>query len=416
MNPFCSNERDYHMHLIEHIDRLPELLKSESGVGVFVWGHEVKLLDAGSGGGDGLADLFTVDERGVVWLIEAKFGYNPELSRFVWERQLLRYRTAIARMSWQRLLHSCETFLKGREATRPVLVLPPNAGSFLDAIAIWHGHLGRAALSPEVLNEKIATALATGTYGIMVVADRFVPEVVEFGKAFVHNGPVAYVQALPTESGIEFAVRWFRPAMATGEPDVVVDPDPRFDGWAKERNEKCHPDKFSETLNPACHDLWIETLRPGLVQLGWTGKPAAVKQMAFNVAFDVNGRLAPLLVIGWSEADAKSVAREHKRAGQASMKVNLQIKRLLNFTNDIGLANRWAKRFHQIGWRARPKGGKRDRWGVEPVTEDEIRGAEGVLIYHPDDATRDHVGRPGDRESLEQLLHTLSEMLIELRR
>ena len=55
MNPFCSNERDYHMHLIEHIDRLPELLKSESGVGVFVWGHEVKLLDAGSGGGDGLA-------------------------------------------------------------------------------------------------------------------------------------------------------------------------------------------------------------------------------------------------------------------------------------------------------------------------------------------------------------------------
>lgn len=416
MNPYCSNESDYHQQLIDQIGRLPGPLKSEPSHRVFVWGDEVNLLDAGRGGGNRSADLFTVDEGGRVWLIEAKFGYNPELSRFVWEKQLFRYRAAIAKMSWQRILHYCESFLKGREGTTPSITMPADSKSFLDALELWQHQLGHALISPAELNERIATALGTGIYGIMVMADSFVPEVVEYGTAFVHDGPLAYVQAVPTERGMQFGLRWYRPGVVAGATAVITDVDPQFDAWSSEVNIRCHPDAYAETLSPACRDLWLNTLRPGLVCLGWDGKPAAVKRMAFNVAFDVNGRSAPLLVVGWSEADAKKVTRENKRAGQASMKVNPQLKRLLNFTGDIELTNRWAKRFHEIGWRARPKSGMRERWGVVPVTAEEFQGAEGVMLYQPDAAVRDHIGRLGDHDSLESLLTTLGELLDELRK
>ena len=43
-----------------------------------VWGHEIDLHAAGRGGGNGCADLFTVDEEGMVWLVEVKFDKTSE--------------------------------------------------------------------------------------------------------------------------------------------------------------------------------------------------------------------------------------------------------------------------------------------------------------------------------------------------
>jgi hypothetical protein len=85
MNKFFSNEADFHQQVINGIDRLPNELKARDNLHIFVWAHEVKLLDAGQGGGDGLADLLTVDEEGRIWLIEVKLGKNPELRSFVWK-------------------------------------------------------------------------------------------------------------------------------------------------------------------------------------------------------------------------------------------------------------------------------------------------------------------------------------------
>lgn len=202
MNKFCSNEADYHQQIINCIDLLPNQLKSEEDLHVFVWGHEIKLLDAGRNGGDGSADLLTVDEKGNVWLIEVKFGYNSELSRFVWENQLKRYKRAIESMSYQRLLRYTKEFLKGRELTKPTDVVSLQAESIVEALAAWQERIGRALVAPDELNRRMAETIGTGTYGIMVLADRFAPDVVDIGQQFEHRGPLAYVQGIPTNAGI----------------------------------------------------------------------------------------------------------------------------------------------------------------------------------------------------------------------
>ena len=98
------------------------------------------------------------------------------------------------------------------------------------------------------------------------------------------------------------------------------------------------------------------------------------------------------------------------------MKVNPQMKCLLAASGSIDFVNRWAQRFYRHGWRGRPSRRMRERWGVEFITEDELWLVEGVMLYNPDKRTRDHIGRPGDRESLEVLLSDFAVMLGELHR
>ncbi|WP_041360533.1 hypothetical protein [Methylococcus capsulatus] len=416
MNKFCSNEADYHQQIINCIDLLPNQLKSEEDLHVFVWGHEIKLLDAGRNGGDGSADLLTVDEKGNVWLIEVKFGYNSELSRFVWENQLKRYKRAIESMSYQRLLRYTKEFLKGRELTKPTDVVSLQAESIVEALAAWQERIGRALVAPDELNRRMAETIGTGTYGIMVLADRFAPDVVDIGQQFEHRGPLAYVQGIPTNAGIEFQLRWHRTASGISDrQSVAIDPDPRFDASEKEVNRWCDPDSFADTLGEGARHLWLNVLQPGLLRLGWDGKPQQVKQMAFNVGFEVKQSLVPLLVIGWSELDAKDVPRHSKLAGQASMKINPRMKQLLKTSGDISLVNRFAERLYQLGWRGRPNRNMNRRWGVVPISAEEVMKAEGVMIYQPDEATRDHNGRPGDKESIEGLLCEFEAVLYELR-
>jgi hypothetical protein len=57
----------------------------------------------------------------------------------------------------------------------------------------------------------------------------------------------------------------------------------------------------------------------------------------------------------------------------------------------------------------------RERWGVIQITDAELQSkVQGTMQYEPRIDTRDHTGRPGDRQSLEGLLTDYAEMLDEL--
>lgn len=416
MNPFCANECDYHQHVINSLAHFPDILKSGPGLATFAWGHEVDMLDAGRGGGKGAADFLTVDEAGLVWLIEAKFDNNRELGRPVWE-QLARYRKAVAAMSWQQLLHYTEAFLKGREKSKPQLCVPPTTASFEAVLDLWQKQIGRCLLPPRALNDRMAQSLQSGSYGIMVLADRYEPEVIRYGEQFQHNGPVAYALGVPTSDDTEFCVPWFRPA--TGKLPghaTAVNTDPRFSALRAATNLKCEPATFADTLGDGARDLWLNVLKPGLLHLGWDGQPYRTEQKAFHVAFEIHGKRLPLLVIGWPEADAKDVSRVHKLAGQSAMKINPQLKWLFHAAGgDADCVSRWAARFYRHGWRGRKSAGMRDRWGIVPITAEELRSpVDGCMLYYPTEAARDHNGRPGDRESLEGLLQEFAALLAEL--
>ena len=181
----------------------PDLLKTRSGLHAFVWGHEVDMHDAGRNGGNGCADLLIADEEGMVWLVEAKFDATCEKGPFVWGSQLLRYRDAIARMSWQEVLSYVANFLRGREKTKPQYSFPVSVEQFTTVLQIWQAAIGRVLIAPEILNDRIAAHLQCGTYGIMVLTDFYDESYATFGKSFQHSGPLAYVQGVLTECGVD---------------------------------------------------------------------------------------------------------------------------------------------------------------------------------------------------------------------
>lgn len=103
--------------------RLPCSVSGAPAARTLFWAHELTLHDAGRGGGNGSADLMTVDETGMVWLIEVKFNFSLESGTQVWHGQLARYRNALMTMSWQEIVRYTHRFLTGFEQTKPQL--PP---------------------------------------------------------------------------------------------------------------------------------------------------------------------------------------------------------------------------------------------------------------------------------------------------
>jgi hypothetical protein len=412
MDRFCANEDDYHQRVIQNMGGLPEVLKSQDGVRAFVWGHEVDLHDAGRGGGNGSADLLTADEYGMVWLIEAKFDKTSEKGDFVWGSQLRRYKEAIGRMEWQDVLLYVSKFLSWREKTKPAFNIPSSTETFTRVLEIWQAQIGRALITPGDLNNRIAAHLKYATYGIMILTDIDDDSYEEYGRNFVHEGPLAYVLGTPSTAGIEYHVRWYKPG---ADCTRVISNAAAFSLRPAAR-PLCTPDTFAVGLSESSRGLWSEILQPGLLAL--EGEFRNPSDMGFEVLFRIGDRLLPLLLIGWPERDDKNVPREQKIFGSASMRVDVHIKRLYEASGrDTQRVNNWMQKSYARGWRGRPSKGMRERWGVSPVSDEELNSKiHGIMRYLPQLNLSCHTGRPGDADNLHGLLADLTEVLQELRR
>ena len=409
MDLFCSNEEDYHQRVLVYLSSLPDLLKAKPGLKVFAWAHELDLHDAGRNGGNGKADLLSVDEEGSVWLIELKFDRTFELGQFVWDCQLRRYKEAIERMNWTEILPYVAKFLRGKEKTRPSVISPSSAITLTDVLGAWQDTIGSHALPPQELSDRIASALKDGTYGIMVITDFYDGSYSTYGRAFLHDGPLAYVQGVPKVSGVAFHLRWHREARRG--PQRIFEALPSL----LERTQLvCHPDTFGDSLSEGTRELWIDTIRPRIDALG--GICIGSKGMGFEVVFRISGKSWPLLLIGWPERDAKNISREEKIAGTAAIRINPHIKRIFFASGEnIELTNEAIGNFYRRGWRGRPAANMRARWGVVPTSPEELRSKiQGIMQFEPDVATRDHTGRVGDRQSIDGFLADFSMLLQKL--
>jgi hypothetical protein len=413
LDRFCANEADYHQRVIRHMATFPDLLKARPGLETFVWGHEIDLHDAGRGGGNGCADLFTVDEEGMVWLVEVKFDKTSERGQFVWESQLARYRSAIHKMEWHDVLSYVRKFLRWGEKTKPNFEIPASTQTFVQVLELWQAILGRALVTADELNNRVAAHLKYGTYGIMVLTDIDDHSYEHFGTEFKHGGPLAYVQGIPTQDGMNYSVKWYKPGKADTNPVLrretwtsVLGPLPKL---------TCEPESFADSLSSGSRKLWIETLRPGLAKLNWD--PGKISSMGFEACFKVNNTSTPLLLIGWPERDDKDVSREEKMYGTAAMRVDVHVKRMYEASGmDVILTNKLMEEFHLLGWKGRASQGMRERWGVTPIAAEEFRSkAQGIMRYQPRRNVSCHTGRDGDVESLDGLLRDLAKFLEKVR-
>ena len=408
-----ANEAHLHQELINQIGSMPAALRGGPDAYPVVWGHELTLHDAGAGGGNGSADLLIVDTEGLVWLVEVKFNHSPESGRRVWHEQLTRYRRSIMTMHWTDIMTYTRAFMLGKERTAPQTKHASNTQDLESCIARTLVAAGR---SPELAVQMvagIAASLRDGSFGIMLISDYRHPGDLQEAEQFAassHNGPVAYAVVDANADTLRWDVLFHRASDRTVKPITTA-----IDSSFRKNIVKTTPKRLLELTSPAARNLLNGIVYPRLTDIGWQETAYRAKRSAFDVLLPVQGRNAPLLVVGTSELDSKSVERTAKMEGGQSIKINPRMKAVLEQAEDMEFVNRWMKAFYALGWRGRPRGGKNLRWGVTEINEDEIKTSEAAMIYHPSVDVRDHTGRSGDAASLELFFDAFALMMAELR-
>jgi len=411
---YFANESDFHQHLIDNISTIPVELRGADRAHTFVWAHELTLHDAGVSGGNGSADLLTVDQSGLVWLIEVKFNYSLETGERVWRNQLVRYRSALMSMQWHDIVRYTRKFLLRREKILPQLVHLPDTSSLDRCLAQWLRTLGDDPTRSSKLVADIAEHLRRGSFGVMLISDYFSEadfnEATRFAQA-VHAGPVAYAVVQPDHNGFHWQVRYLKTARdnaATMSPLVSGD-------FRSAVMPLVTPARLLELVSKPSRELVEQVIYPRLRTLGWDDRDYQPKRSSFDALLKIGSTQVPLLVVGTSELDAKSVERAAKIEGGQTLKINPRLKAVLETTSNIEFVNRYMKRFHALGWRGRKRGGKNETWGIVDIPVSEVMASEAAMIYHPEPDRRDHRGRQGDAENLALFFDVFAEMVGEMR-
>lgn len=409
MSRHFANEADFHQRIIENPDAFPDRFRGTPGAKTLFWAHELTLHDAGRGGGNGSADLLTVDCTGMVWLIEVKFNFSQESGVRVWKDQLTRYRKALMTMPWQEIVRYTHRFLTGFEKTKPQLLLRPDARSLEECIVDWLAASNADAVPGALIVSIMAERLRTGNFGIMLVSDYFNASDSVEAEAFAsteHIGPIAYAVVDPDATGFNWKVEYFRPAVdRSSAAEAFV-----TSNFVTRTKPLVTPSRLRTLVSPACCELLDTVVYPRLRALGWN-EHHQPKASAYDAIIPVGKLSLPLLVVGTSERDARALERHTKIEGGQTLKINPRFKAVLNQTGNLAFVNAYMKRFYGLGWRGRRRENKHLRWGVEDISADEIRASEAAMIYYPSEERRDHNGRERDAESLSEFFTVFEEMI-----
>lgn len=407
-----ANEVDFHQRIIENSHSFPPLFRGAPTANTLYWAHELTLHDAGRAGGNGSADLLTVDQTGMVWLIEVKFNFSVETGAQVWRGQMARYRSALMRMPWHEIVRYSHKFLTGFEGTKPQLPFPVGATSLGECVVEWLATLNADTSLSELIVSHVAERLQSGNFGIMLVSDYFSGSYLSEAQKFaenVHNGAVAYAVIDQDDAGLQWHVEYFRPP----EDRKLEISSFVASSFVPERMPLVTPSRLRSLVSPLCRELLDTVVFPRLAALGWNERHIA-KRSAFDAMIPVGETSLPLLVVGTSELDAKSLQRHAKMEGGQTLKINPRFKAVMNYTSNLAFTNSYMKRFYELGWRGRRRGNKHLRWGVTDVAAEEVQGSEAAMIYFPHPDRRDHSGREGDAENLRSFFAVFQEMVANM--
>ena len=400
-----AQEHELHQLIVDSLDRLPSEMRGGTEDEALAWAHELRIHDSGRrNDADGYADILTLDEQGRTWIIEVKLATSAELNADVW-KQLIRYRNGLKAMPWSAIHNYIDRFLDGQGVVKPYSTRFNNQSNLSQIIATWQSIIHRTTLSPDEIVNRIATDLRNGSAGLAVIADGHASSVIDGAKALSHDGPVAYLTALPTDDGLEYMLRFFRegPSMI---PTVEHIECPEFDRYAARRTAKLTTASFAESLNPHVRPLWDNVVEPSLLKLGWDGTPYKAQRKGITISLPCRGAEAPLVRFAYSDTDSSDVPREYKVPGTYGLRVDLpawHLTRCRTITRpDLEAL---ACRIYALGWRGTGVG---QDAGLRSLNATEYE-KWGYMRYYPSPTQKDFLGRSGEEEALRALFRELED-------
>jgi hypothetical protein len=413
-----DDERIYVQRFVDSPEYYPDILKMTPDNEVLVWANELVTENSRAGGDPNRADLLTVDEDGLVWIIEAKLRGNTELNPNLWERQPVRYRDGLMSLGWDHIHGHTYRFIAGNGAVSPYLGKEfCQSGDLRSAIAVWQKQWAkRSKHSPDELIARMAKQLSEGTCGLAILADadeEKEKQIIAGAKNIKHKGPLAYLRGIPYDDGLHVETVWSRPGTeAAGYfSDIPAVNQLSYLAYRSEANAlRCRTvEHMVEGFCDGAKELWTTVLLPELTRLGWEGNDASKNRNSITALLPAGSHMIPAVQIGWADAVGKSIPPEYRVPGNKGMKVFWYSWSYRNKPyGQQPFIERWAKEFYRLGWRGADQG--RDI-GLKPIRAHQYNKWNGCMLFAPT-----FYGAAGQRELLLRFTATIERFLTDAKR
>lgn len=375
---------------------------------LFVWGHELWIPEGGKSGYTGSIDLVATDEKGRVWLIEAKQSGNPELCKDIWYSQILNYRKALSNYSPEYISLKTRNFLLNRGSKKLVPgFIAENCDSMLKAFERWAESIGKNNDFALRIYNSTMNAIHSETMISTVLADVLKEEVWE-GRP-EDEKPYAYIVVNGT--GHDFEARiLFDKVEVTAQNNRVYDSS-KWTELIKQKYEVIPtPENVEKYLAYDVITFFQESLKQ-LKQLGWNGKYFSNKK-AFVVDLPTKYGVPIRIHLGWVDFDG-SLAIKNKLPGELGLKFNIDLRHFKKRGNvelqGIGyeIAKELVGEAHYNGRGKALVLQKRD------LTDEEKQLWDWEMYRRVDKENRDYIGREEERSDFEQAWRILREIAVE---
>ncbi|WKA50199.1 hypothetical protein QWY22_15010 [Planococcus liqunii] len=375
---------------------------------LFIWGHEILLLDGKGDYKAGILDLLATDEKGEVWLIEAKLCNNKEWTPAIWKSQVGPYAKSLMKRTEQEIALGARRYIV-KESAGAVFpqFLPTDTSSLVEAFCHWAVFLGQDRAKGMDLYESTIRKIKSGEFIQCILSDHFNEEI--WGnRPKASNSFSAYITFQENKSYTLY-----------DKTETLVEKEERaylsYGSWKSFMQRKLEikptPDKIPLLLADTLIPIY-ETILSFLDELNWNGNYKA-NQKGF--IFDLPTIYGPKLRIhlGWIDADGQQHIR-FRTPYQYGLKFNIDFRYFKREADadlwkaGYGMAAELAKTA-----RYNTRGGEFEilnpYWTAEKVRDLKW---DGEMYRFISKSNRDYIGLEEEQQDLENVFKFLRKVIV----
>lgn len=396
-------ESQFVNEFIEFTFNHPLVIKGDERT-LFIWGHEVLLPDGKGNYNSGILDLIGTDDKGEVWLIEAKLNNNKEWNSGIWQNQIGLYAESLKKRTEQEIVLGARRYIVKASAGT---VFPPfisnGTSSLSEAFCQWASSINKDGIllyettMQKIKSGEIIQCVLSNEPGIEIWQNRPSDDV--YARAYITFRKTATDIIIEQNNKVSTSLESGHWSHGT------------WNSFMQKRNVvKPTPDKIPLLLSDSVMPTF-ERILSFIAELGWDGNFVA-NQKAFRFDIQTIYRVPLRIHIGWIDADGQQDIK-FRTPYQFGLKFNIDFRHFKRHKD----ASMWEAGYmlaKELAETARYNIRGREfsihdlYWTAEKVKDLKW---DGEMYRFITQKNRDYIGLEEEQEDLEAVFHFLSKII-----
>lgn len=348
--------------------------------------------------------MLATDDKGDVWLIEAKLCSNPELEQRIWHRQIDFYRQSIMKRSTDSMILASRTYI----LSLPSLVVglsstDTTTNSLFQAFLHWGTSKGLCLGYIEDIYNGTFQKLKYGDVISTVLADVYNSKVWDSRESLLSNGGFAYIMHDQEATNVLFDQK-----ISTSYRNEVDLTTQTWTQLLRKKNEIIpRPDTVGLYLADSILEMYNSILLE-LAALGWDAKAKSNKKaFVFDLPTIYNEHIR--IHIGWVDADG-SLDIAYRTLHHFGLKFNLDFRFM---KKNRGLTSICKDLIDELISTANYsiRGKRAGVQSVRQISDYDFESWDGEMFRRRDVENRDYIGRTEEANDLSAVFSILHRIV-----